>query len=100
MKVKRFVIVKGYKIVKLEEKINVLEKEITTKNQRIDFLETKNAELIAELSRILKNTNKKTIFSENPKEFRYKKTGEIYNGQICINGECCTDGQGNEIVYG
>lgn len=50
MKVKRFVIVKGYKIVDLEEKINILEKEITTKNQRIDFLETKNAELIVELS--------------------------------------------------
>lgn len=50
MKVKRFVIVKGYKIVELEEKINILEKEITTKNQRIDFLETKNAELIVELS--------------------------------------------------
>ena len=36
MKVKRFVIVKDYKIVELEEKINILEKEITTKNQRID----------------------------------------------------------------
>lgn len=38
--------------------------------------------------------------SENPKKYRYKKTGEIYNGQIYINGECCTDGHGNEVVYG
>ena len=41
MKVKRFVIVKGYKIVELEEKINILEKEITTKNQIIDFFRDK-----------------------------------------------------------
>ena len=66
MKVKRFVIVKGYKIVDLEEKINILEKEITTKNQRIDFLETKNAELIVELQRILKNINKQ--IPKPPKE--------------------------------
>ena len=38
--------------------------------------------------------------SENQKKYRYKKTGEIYNGQIYINGECCTDGHGNEVVYG
>ncbi len=36
---------------------------------------------------------------ENTKKYRYKKTGEIYNGQIYINGECCTDGHGNEVVY-
>ena len=66
MKVKRFVIVKGYKIVELEEKINILEKEITTKNQRIDFLETKNAEFIVELQRILKNINKQ--IPKPPKE--------------------------------
>ena len=39
MKVKRFVIVKGYKIVELEEKINILKKEIIRKNSRIDFVE-------------------------------------------------------------
>ena len=33
------------------------------------------------------------------KHYRYKKTGEVYNGQIYVNGECCTDGHGNEIIY-
>ena len=55
MKVKRFVIVKGYKIVELEEKINILKKEIIRKNSRIDFLETKNSELIIELQQNERN---------------------------------------------
>ena len=46
------------------------------------------------------NTQIISNVSENPKKYRYKKTGEIYNGQIYINGECCTDGHGNEVVYG
>ena len=37
--------------------------------------------------------------SLSEKHYRYKKTGEIYNGQIYVNGECCTDGHGNEIIY-
>lgn len=32
------------------------------------------------------------------RQYRYKKTGEVYNGQIYVNGECCTDGHGNEII--
>lgn len=41
-----------------------------------------------------------SIVSNGEKIYRYKKTGEVYNGQIYINGECCTDGHGNEVVYG
>lgn len=41
-----------------------------------------------------------SIISKGEKNYRYKKTGEVYNGQIYINGKCCTDGRGNEIVYG
>ena len=33
------------------------------------------------------------------KHYRYKKTGEVYKGQIYVNGEFCTDGHGNEIIY-
>lgn len=33
------------------------------------------------------------------KYYRYKKTGEVYNGQIYVNGESCTDGHGNELIY-
>lgn len=40
-----------------------------------------------------------SVASLNEKHYRYKKTGEIYNGQIYVNGECCTDGHGNEIIY-
>ena len=41
-----------------------------------------------------------SIVLKGEKNYRYKKTGEVYNGQIYINGECCTDGHGNEVVYG
>lgn len=40
-----------------------------------------------------------SVVSLNEKQYRYKKTGEVYNGQIYVNGECCTDGHGNEIIY-
>lgn len=40
-----------------------------------------------------------SIVSKSEKNYRYKKTGKVYNGQIYINGECCTDGHGNEVVY-
>ena len=40
-----------------------------------------------------------SVASLSEKHYRYKKTGEIYNGQIYVNGECCTDVHGNEIIY-
>lgn len=66
-------------IIHLTEKVEKLKRNI-----EIEFFNTQ----------IISNV------SENPKKYRYKKTGEIYNGQIYINGECCTDGHGNEVVYG
>lgn len=45
---------------------------------------------------VIEDTAQTTPTAE--KHYRYKKTGEVYTGQIYVNGECCTDGHGNEII--
>ena len=55
--------------------------------------------MLAELSGKGMALGKKEETPTAEKHYRYKKTGEVYNGQIYVNGECCTDGHGNEIIY-
>ena len=75
------------KFIKGEISREEMEKKLEFERQnQIIFLTQRFAKIIS-------------VASLNEKHYRYKKTGEIYNGQIYVNGECCTDGHGNEIIY-
>lgn len=73
------------------------------KHFEIEYVENKDLDWtsLILLAILLNMNNSKINIKEknNEKQYRYKKTGEVYNGQIYVNGECCTDGHGNEIIY-
>lgn len=104
--------------MELHEKIDGIKaKVLHTLRCRIDGASLKELKQIAEILKILADDSnlylkmlaelsgkgmalgKKEETPTAEKHYRYKKTGEVYNGQIYVNGECCTDGNGNEIIY-
>ena len=104
--------------MELHEKINGIKaKVLNTLQGRIDGASLKELKQIADIIKILADDSnlylkmlaelsgkgmalgKKEETPTAEKHYRYKKTGEVYNGQIYVNGECCTDGHGNEIIY-
>ena len=72
--------------------------EIERQNQII-FLTQKVEQLKRDMEKERWFAKLISVVSLNEKHYRYQKTGEVYNGQIYVNGECCTDGHGNEIIY-
>lgn len=62
MKAKRFVVLRGYEIAELKEKINILEKQIIKKDEKICSLEKSCRELNVELkNKTATNTNEGKI---------------------------------------
>ena len=88
------------KFIKGEISREEMEKKLEFERQnQIIFLTQKVEKLKRDMGKERWLAKLISVASLNEKHYRYKKTGEIYNGQIYVNGECCTDGHGNEIIY-
>lgn len=88
------------KFIKGEISREEMEKKLEFERQnQIIFLTQKVEKLKRDMEKELWFAKLISVASLNEKHYIYKKTGEIYNGQIYVNGECCTDGHGNEIIY-
>ena len=88
------------KFIKGEISREEMEQKLETERQNQIIYLTEEIEKLKRNMNIEYWTNKLiSVVSADKKQYRYKKTGEVYNGQIYINGECCTDGRGNEIIY-
>ena len=88
------------KFIKGEISREEMEKKLEVERQnQIIFLTQKAEKLKRDMEKERWFAKLISVASLNEKHYRYKKTGEIYNGQIYVNGECCTDGHGNEIIY-
>lgn len=88
------------KFIKGEISREEMEKKLEFERQnQIIFLTQKVEKLKRDMKKERWLAKLISVASLNEKHYRYKKTGEIYNGQIYVNGECCTDGHGNEIIY-
>ena len=88
------------KFIKGEISREEMEKKLEVERQnQIIFLTQKVEKLKRDMKKERWLAKLISVASLNEKHYRYKKTGEIYNGQIYVNEECCTDGHGNEIIY-
>lgn len=88
------------KFIKGEISREEMEKKLEFERQnQIIFLTQKVEKLKRDMEKERWLAKLISVASLNEKHYRYKKTGETYNGQIYVNGECCTDGHGNEIIY-
>ena len=88
------------KFIKGEISREEMEKKLEVERQnQIIFLTQKVEKLKRDMEKECWFAKLFSAASLNEKHYRHKKTGEIYNGQIYVNGECCTDGHGNEIIY-
>ena len=88
------------KFIKGEISREEMEKKLEFERQnQIIFLTQKVEKLKIDMKKERWLAKLISVASLNEKHYRYKKTGKIYNGQIYVNGECCTDGHGNEIIY-
>lgn len=88
------------KFIKGEISREEMEKKLEVERQnQIIFLTQKVEKLKRDMEKERWLAKLISVAPLNEKHYRYKKTGEIYKGQIYINGECCTDGHGNGIIY-